>query len=68
MATDQNTTIVDYELGDIAIRPDLDLGAVHLVIVDPSGRGVAFLIGPKEASDLALRVAGAVDCLREGEL
>jgi hypothetical protein len=68
MATDEssggnpsgNPMIADIEAAHVAVRPEFDLNAVELEIVDQKGAGIRTLMGSKQGIDVALRVAVAV--------
>jgi hypothetical protein len=72
MATDEssgripsdNAAIAEIEAAHVAMRPEFDLNAVELEVVDQNGEGFRTLLGWEQGMDLALRVAVAVTRLR----
>jgi hypothetical protein len=72
MATDEssgrnpsgNPTITDIEAAHVGVRPEFDLNAVELEVVDQDGKGFRALLGWEQGMDLALRVVAGVARLR----
>jgi hypothetical protein len=56
--------ITDVEAAHVAVRPEFDLNAVELEVIDQDGNGFRTLLGWEQSMDLALRVAVAVVRLR----
>jgi hypothetical protein len=59
-----NPVITDIEAAHVAVRPEFDLSAVELDVIDQEGGGFRALLGPEQGIDFALRVAVAVIRLR----
>jgi hypothetical protein len=59
-----NPTITNMEAAHVGVRPEFDLNAVELEVVDQDGEGFRTLLGWERGMDLALRVTGAVIRLR----
>jgi hypothetical protein len=59
-----NAVITDIEAVYVGVRPEFDLNAVELEVVDQEGKGFRTLLGWGQGMDLALRVAVAVTRLR----
>jgi hypothetical protein len=49
--------ITDVEAAHVAVRPEFDLNAVELEVIDQDGNGFRTLLGWEQSMDLALRVA-----------
>jgi len=56
-------SIVGLEAADLAVKADLDLGAVEIEVVDAKGAGFAFLLGRPSALDLIMHLIGALSKL-----
>jgi hypothetical protein len=59
-----NPTITDIEATHVGVRPEFDLKALELEVVDQDGEGFRALLGWEHGINLALRVAVAVTRLR----
>ena len=59
-----NPRITDIEAAHIGVRPECDLNAVELEVVDQDGEGFRTLLGWEQGMNLAWRVAVAVIRLR----
>jgi hypothetical protein len=59
--------VVGLEAAGVAVRADLSLTAIEVEVVDTSGAGFAFLLGPPSAVDLIVQLIGALSAM-EGSL
>jgi hypothetical protein len=59
--------VVGLEAVGVAVRADLSLTAIEVEVVDTSGAGFAFLLGPPSAVDLIGQLIGALSAM-EGSL
>ena len=59
--------VVGLEAVGVAVRADLSLTAIEVEVVDTSGAGFAFLLGPPSAVDLIVQLIGALSAM-EGSL
>jgi hypothetical protein len=59
--------VVGLEAAGVAVRADLSLAAIEIEVVDTSGAGFTFLLGPPSAVDLIVQLIGALSAMEASQ-